>query len=190
VSSLDSLTDGELLALVAQAPDAFALFYRRHVAGVLAYFRRRTGEAELALDLTAETFARALEAAPRFRAGGEPAAAWLYSIARHLLTDSYRRGRVEDDARRRLGMQPLALTDDGYERIESISEARERVESLGAAGLISGDEAEALHARVVEERSYEEIARALECSPQVVRKRVSRGLRALKRRSMEATANE
>ena len=97
VSDLDSLTDGELLALAAGGPDAFALFYRRHVEGVLTYFRRRTGGAEIALDLTAETFARALEAAPRFQLGDEPAAAWLYSIARNLLTDSYRHGRVEDD---------------------------------------------------------------------------------------------
>jgi DNA-directed RNA polymerase specialized sigma24 family protein len=42
--------------------DAFGQFYDRHVASVLAYFRRRTGDAELAMDLTAETFARALEA--------------------------------------------------------------------------------------------------------------------------------
>jgi DNA-directed RNA polymerase specialized sigma24 family protein len=45
--------------------DAFGQFYDRHVASVLAYFRRRTGDGELAMDLTAETFARALEARPR-----------------------------------------------------------------------------------------------------------------------------
>ena len=41
-------------------------FYRLHVRGVIAYFRRRVGNAELAADLTAETFASALAGRRRF----------------------------------------------------------------------------------------------------------------------------
>jgi len=37
----DSLTDGELLIATADDPEAFGVFYRRHVRGVLAFFRRR-----------------------------------------------------------------------------------------------------------------------------------------------------
>src|SRR4051812_17532548 len=53
----DRLPDAELLRLTATAPEAFGAFYRRHVQAVLAYSRRRTGSAEIALDLTAEVFA-------------------------------------------------------------------------------------------------------------------------------------
>ena len=42
------------------------------------------------------------------------------------------------------------------------------------------DERAAVHARVIEERPYGDIARALGCSEMVVRKRVSRGLARLR----------
>jgi len=41
-----------------------------------------------------------------------PAIAWLYGIAGRQLAHAARRGAVEDRARRRLGMAPLALTDE------------------------------------------------------------------------------
>jgi hypothetical protein len=39
--SPDPRTDGELLAATVTDPEAFAVFYRRHVRGVLSFFRRR-----------------------------------------------------------------------------------------------------------------------------------------------------
>src|SRR4051794_18242342 len=87
----------------------FAAFYRRHEDAVLGFFLRRVGAAELAADLTAETFARALEGRGRFDARRGAAAAWLFGIARNVLSRSLERGRVEDEVRRRLGMEPLVL---------------------------------------------------------------------------------
>jgi DNA-directed RNA polymerase specialized sigma24 family protein len=82
-----------------QPGDAFGQFYDRHVASVLAYFRRRTGDAELAMDLTAETFARALETRPARELASGESTGWLFTIAHNLLVDSYRRGQVDDRAR-------------------------------------------------------------------------------------------
>jgi DNA-directed RNA polymerase specialized sigma24 family protein len=62
-------------------PEAFGIFYRRHVRGVLSFFRRRVRSAALAFELTAETFATALDVAPRYRPRPEPARGWLYGIA-------------------------------------------------------------------------------------------------------------
>ncbi|HEV2813472.1 MAG TPA: sigma factor, partial [Solirubrobacteraceae bacterium] len=74
------------------AIDVSAL-YREHRETLLVFFVRRTGDAEVALDLWAETFARALRGAPRFRGDTlEEQAAWLYAIARRLLADYHRRG--------------------------------------------------------------------------------------------------
>ena len=49
------LTDDELLS--SNDPEAFGVFYDRHVKALLGYFARRTYDAEEAADLTAETFA-------------------------------------------------------------------------------------------------------------------------------------
>src|SRR5579884_1720947 len=77
----DPRTDGELLVATAIDPEAFGTFFRRHVRGVLAFFRRRGVSPDVALDLTAETFAAALEASPRYELRPEPARSWLYGIA-------------------------------------------------------------------------------------------------------------
>ena len=51
-------TDEHLLAAAARGDDrAFAVFYRRHLDGVVAFLRRRVPAPEQAFDLAAETFA-------------------------------------------------------------------------------------------------------------------------------------
>jgi RNA polymerase sigma factor (sigma-70 family) len=166
----------------AQRPgDAFGAFYDRHVASVLAYFRRRTGDAELAMDLTAETFARALEARAGRDLARREATGWLLTIAHNLLVDSYRRGQVDDRARRRLALDPLVLTDDGLDAVDEAGDRGERELSRLLAGL-PPEQREAIEQRVVEEKGYPEIAAALRCSESVVRKRVSRGLATLRAR--------
>jgi RNA polymerase sigma-70 factor (ECF subfamily) len=174
----DLRTDGELLVATAIDPDAFGTFFRRHVRGVLAFFRRRGASAEVALDLTAETFAAALEASPRYELRPEPARNWLYGIAWNKLHEAQRRGRADDAVRRALGMAPIALSDEGIARIEALagSPALELMETLPA------EQRDAVRARVVDGRDYQEIADELHCSSSVVRQRVSRGLRAMKSR--------
>lgn len=178
----DKVTDAERLKRTPRHPEAFGIFYRRHIADVVGYFRRRTDSAELALDLAAETFARALETAPRFSARDAPAAAWLFAIARNLLTDSYRRGRVEDAARVRLQMQPLTITDVGAEMIEALTGAADAVQAIALDDTLPADQAQAIRAHMIDERPYAELAAELGCSAQVVRQRVSRGLRSLRRK--------
>src|SRR5687767_6189991 len=126
MSKEDARTDEDLLQATPEDPEAFGVFYQRHVDAVLAFFRVRTGDPELAADLMAETFAAAMLAAPRFKPRREPAVAWLFTIARRKLIDSWRRGRVEDAARRKLGMEPLELDDGGLARIDAmVDQARD-----------------------------------------------------------------
>jgi RNA polymerase sigma factor (sigma-70 family) len=108
----DDRADEALLVEGRRDAEAFGLFYSRHVDAVLAFFLRRTGDRELAADLTAETFAAALSALPRYRPQRSAALAWLFAIAHHKMVDSIRRGQVEDRARRRLGLEPLVFSDE------------------------------------------------------------------------------
>lgn len=167
--------DSELLAGDAEA---FGAFYARHEDAVLAFFLRRVRRADVAADLTAETFAAAL----RSRATHDPvrgeARGWLFGIARNVLSASLRRGRVEDDARRRLGMERLVLDDTALARVEELANAP----ALAALDDLPPEQRAAIAGRVVQERSYEELAADLQCSESVVRQRVSRGLRTLRTR--------
>jgi RNA polymerase sigma factor (sigma-70 family) len=171
-------SDEELPASTPGDGDAFAELYRRWERPVAAFFMRAVGSGEVAADLTAEAFAEALGSAGRFDPERGEAAAWLFGIARHLLARSRERGRVENQARVRLGLPPLAIDDELIARIEAAGE--ERAVSLLAA--LPKEQRHALQARVLEEREYDEIAAELRCSESVVRKRVSRGLAALRTR--------
>jgi RNA polymerase sigma factor (sigma-70 family) len=183
----DSRSDDELLRQTPDDPEAFGVFYRRHVDAVLAFFRVRTGDPELAADLMAETFAAAMLAAPRFKPRREPAVAWLFTIARRKLIDSWRRGRVEEAARRKLGLEPIELDDSDLERIDALVDQQRDANPLTELmHQLPSDQREALRLRVLDERDYEDIARELRCSEAVVRQRVSRATRALRSMRNEA----
>jgi RNA polymerase sigma factor (sigma-70 family) len=180
---MDRATDQDLLVRARSDGAAFGEFYRRHVRDVHAYFRRRTGASEIAFDLTAETFAAALQSVPRYEPRPEPARAWLFGIARHVLADAVRRGAVEDRARRALAMEPIVLDDAAVEVLERAADTP----ALRALEDLPAEQRAAIAARHFDDLSYEEIATRLRCSPSVVRQRVSRGLRALRSALKEAS---
>jgi DNA-directed RNA polymerase specialized sigma24 family protein len=79
----EQCSDAELLLAARAAPQPFGVFYERHSASVLGFFRRRVPGPEEAFDLTVEPFAAALASLPRFEPGPEPPEPWLFAIARH-----------------------------------------------------------------------------------------------------------
>ena len=167
-------------ALLAAADAAsFERFYVRHVDGLLGYFARRTRDAELAADLTAETFAAALAGRRRFRPEAGTAGAWLYGIAMKKLADAQRRGYAERRACRRLGLERIELTDADVAHIEALGE---QPTASALVELLVSDQRDAVRAHVVDDRSYAEIASAQHVSEAVVRKRVSRGLASVRER--------
>lgn len=169
--------DDALLLEAVDSREAFGRFYRRHERLVLGFFMRRTGDPELAADLAAETFAALLAGIERFDPARGGALAWLFGIASKQLLRARERGRVDDRARRRLGMRPLVLEDDLLERILR-TEADQRVTAL-LAGL-SDRQASAVRGHVVEGQPYRDLAAGLRRSESVVRQRVSRGLATLR----------
>lgn len=162
--------------------DDIADLHDAHAAALLRYLARRTLEPEVAVDLMAETFARAITQRHRFRGSShEEAVAWLYAIARNQLADFHRRGHVERAAMARLGMQRRALDEDEHDRIEALIDLR-RVQEEVAAALrqLPHAQQEIVRLRVPEERSYAELAALIGITEENARARSSRALRALR----------
>lgn len=177
--SAASPCDAELLR-ATHDPDAFARFYDRHSADILRYFCRRTTSVEWAADLTAETFAEAFLSAPGYREDRGPAAGWLFGIARHVLASSLRRHRVETRARRRLGMEPIAVTDVALERVEQLVDLAAVRATLDAAlAELSPRLRDAVQLRVGEGLPFDAVAQRLGCSVSAARVRVTRGMQQL-----------
>jgi len=186
--SRTAVSDEELLAAAARDRSAFGVFYERHERAVLGFFGAVTRRPEVAADLTAETFAAALDGVRRFDPERGSGRMWLFGIARHVLSASARRGRVEDDARRGIGLETLVLRSHHIELIEALVAAEGDAIVEEWLAELPAEQAAALRARVIDEREYEEIAAALKCSEAVVRQRVSRGLGRLRRRLTEGAS--
>jgi RNA polymerase sigma factor (sigma-70 family) len=161
--------------------EAFVALYEAESKAVLVFFARRTFDAEVALDLTAETFAQAWRGWGGVRLESrEEVRAWLFTIARRQLGSYHRRGRVERRAVRLLGIRTPSVHEDDVVQIE-------RAAGLGSVRVLVGeelaalgeDQRRALQLRVVDELPYGEVARRLGVSEATARARVSRGLRAL-----------
>lgn len=111
-----AISDEQIASLIpaCQRGDAGAVerLYDLYADRIYRYVLARTGEAQVAEDLTAEVFVRVIQHVRRFRLdAGRPAAsvsAWLYRIAGNLVAD-YHRARqrrpavsLDDDAPRAL----------------------------------------------------------------------------------------
>ncbi len=173
---VNAATDEELLA--SHDTEAFGVFYDRHVRTLLGYFQRRTGDPQVAADLTAETFASAIVAQERYEATGAPALAWLYQIAARRLVDYQRRGAVQRKLQRALAMERPRLSGEDEEMIRLLADDA----ALSLLSELPSEQREAITAHVVGGEAYAELAAAGQTSEAAVRQRVSRGLGTLRRR--------
>jgi RNA polymerase sigma-70 factor (ECF subfamily) len=170
-----------LLVQSREDPDAFAAFFEAYSDRVLGFLVRRVLDPEVAFDLMSETFATALERCRQFRGTTpEEEQGWLFAIARSELSQYWRAGRVERSALDRLAVTVPFLSDPEFERIEELAGLAALVATLpNAMAALPEEQRRAIELRVVEERSYPEVAAALDIAEPAARARVSRGLRAL-----------
>ena len=153
----------------------FAEAARRHLDDVHAFLVYLTGDRVVAEDLTAETFARALERWHRYdpRRGGPRT--WLCQLARSTALDHF---RAEDRRRRREGRYAVAELRESAEPVfgEGLSPALER-----ALAQLSAAEREVVALRVVLELDGEGAARVLGISTTACSTRLSRALAKLEK---------
>jgi RNA polymerase sigma-70 factor, ECF subfamily len=171
------------LVRAAQAGDeaAFAEIVRQFQRPVYRVAYALTRNASDADDLAQETFVRAYQAIGRFRAG-EPLYPWLSRITVNLTYSLFRRRRRRPET----SIEPLmeagrqwAGYDDPAERAAE-TEQHERL-AAAFAGL-SHEHQAVLTLRVVEDLSYDDIARTLGVPAGTVMSRLSRARAELRAR--------
>ena len=185
MSEHDPRTDAELLLATRDDVEAFGVFYRRHARWVLGFLARRLGNAELAADVTSEVFAAALLGSARYDpARGEPHS-WLYGIVANQLGSAARRGAAENRARRPLEMQPVPVDAHDITWIDALAAEEAAGGAMGLLSELPAQQRTLVAGRVIDERSYDELAAEHRLSQATVRKRVSRGLATLRTRLQE-----
>jgi RNA polymerase sigma-70 factor (ECF subfamily) len=114
-------------------PVAFAAIYERYATPVYRYCFRQTGDPDLANDLTARIFVRAIEKLHQFSPRpGATFRSWIFAIARNVITDHWRRHRPIPLDQEREG--ELEDRDPGPEELavhrSEIAELRRMLERL------------------------------------------------------------
>jgi RNA polymerase sigma-70 factor (ECF subfamily) len=134
---------------------------------VLRFVRRRVGSAEDAEDVTQEVFANAAAALNGSKVSS-PTLAWLYTVARRRIADELRqRGRSRTVSLEVVADPAAVETDYGDEVARALR--------LAVAAMPEGQRRVVL-ARLVQGRSFAEIAREVGATEDACRMRFMRGL--------------
>lgn len=163
-------------------PDLFEGFYRDHVEAVERFVARRVGDPHAAADLTADVFLAVIQAAHGYRPEQGPPRAWLFGIARNVVSQEHRRRARQSRALNRYQTQRVLQPDAierAVERIDAAREARqlhERIQALPARLRA------VLELTAVDDLSVNDAAAVLQISPGTARVRLHRARRKLAER--------
>lgn len=152
---------------------AYASLVDRYWPRVQRWLQSFSHDAQMAEDLTQDTFLKAWVGLPRFTAGSN-FRAWLFCIARRVLIDSHRCGKSPDAGRLPDTMQSATPGPVGT------AVARETLALVQQAiGRLPKDFRETFLLRTQEELSYAEIAQVMDIKEETVRWRVFKARKML-----------
>lgn len=152
-------------------------WYQAHGVSVYNYFRFHLPLADLAEDLTAETFLKVVRAADRFDPARGSVKAWILTVARNVLADWRRRSRLRQYV-------TLGTMHDLVYQAPSPEERLLREEEVGrlldAVAALPDADRELIGLRYGSALDTTEVARILGISEGSVRTRLWRALRRLR----------
>ena len=179
-SAADEAEQTRLIALVELArggdSEAFGQLYDHYQPSVFRFLYYRVGSVQLAEDLTADTFFRALRAMGGFRWQGKDFGAWLMTIARNLTMDHYKAGRTRLEQTTE-DMSTLDTSTEGPETAVLATLTNEAL--LTALTELPTEQRECLVMRFLQGLSIAETAEVLGRSSGAVKQLQLRGVRNL-----------
>ena len=147
--------DADLAVRARTDREAFGLLYDRWFDRIYGYCYRRLQTHAAAEDATSQTFLKALAGISGYRPDAVTFRAWLFTIARNVVVDVYRRGRPTsaiDDAwelqSRESGPEEQALSietaDEVHALIDRLTDVQAQIIRLRLAGLTEREIADVL----------------------------------------------
>lgn len=178
-------TDEDLMLAYAHGDArAFELLYQRHRGPLYRFVLRGLNRGALADECFQEVWSRVIVARERYRPEAK-FSTWLYQIAHNLVIDQYRRARPEvsasNDDEDEAAVRDFP-DDDAREPERQLSDFEERRRLQLALDELPEDQRLALHLRLEQELSLEEIARICGVGRETVKSRLRYALDKLKAR--------
>jgi RNA polymerase sigma-70 factor, ECF subfamily len=170
--------DDVLLRRAARGDEeAFTFLYRRHQAALYRFVLRMTGSAWAGEEIVQDIFMILLRDPRKFDPARGTLGAYLFGIARNRVMKHVERSprEVSLEEKREDGSGPGVILEDKF--TPAIwAEQKERMEQVRAAVLeLPAEFREAVVLCELEELSYEEAAKLMECPVGTIRSRLHRG---------------
>jgi RNA polymerase sigma-70 factor (ECF subfamily) len=157
-------------------PAAFAELYDRYQPAVYRYIVYRVDDVAVAEDIASEVFVRLVERIDRFTYRGRPLLAWLYTIARNLVTDYHRQaGRSLP-----LSSESQSATSTVHPE-EAAEHSLTRDKVTAALAHLTEDQRRVILLKFIEELDNKSVAETLGKSVGAVKALQHRALAALRR---------
>jgi RNA polymerase sigma-70 factor (ECF subfamily) len=189
---MDLNKEKELIEQAQEDTRYFAVLFDRYYPAIFNYTLKRTGNPELAQDITAETFFKALTSIHKFKWQGVSISSWFYKIATNEIRMYYRKKKYMPQSLDVLFEKGLEMADEHDFRQEIIA-AQElverhqefmRVQALLANLPLKYQEVIAL--RFTEKKKISEIALITGKKEGTVKSLLSRGLAQLRKQMEQA----
>jgi RNA polymerase sigma-70 factor (ECF subfamily) len=160
--------------------DMFIEIYQKYRSSIFNYIFYRTGDPELADDLTSDVFVRMVDKYQLQNQNGRPIAPWLYAVARNLIIDHQRRVK-------RIGWQSLSDHAPAGEASNPIRQSEKRTMEeclMKALEYLTEEQRQVILMKFIERRSNQEIGEELGKPEGAVKSLQYRAITGL-RRAME-----
>ncbi len=178
-----------LVRRIRREPAAFGEVFDAHYPAIFAYVFRRTGDFDVAKDVTAETFLKAYQSVGGFRWRGIPIVAWLFRIATNEINLYFRAARYDSAAMARLAADPelaarasTAFETDRERLTEELARHQEFLRLQQELQALPAPYQDVLALRYFEGKSVLEIVEILGTKEGTVKSLLSRGTELLRKR--------
>lgn len=177
----------EMVVRAQEDPTSFAPLYDQYFPKIYSYIYRRVHNTQLAEDLVAETFYKALANIGRFKWQERSFACWLYTIARNQVVDNYRKHEpvLMDD-----GTLGDLIAPDREDPETIVLQLNTAEEIMAAIHTLSADQQDALLLRFREGLRLKEIAQIMDKNEGAVKSLLFRGLKSLRRKLEGGNSHE
>lgn len=165
----------DLIKKAQKNPEQFGPLYKKYHEQIFRYIYQRLDDIELAHDITAQVFIKALLNITKYEYRGVPFSSWLYRIAKSELYQSFRDKKAE----RTINIDTvnvIAIIDE----IESDETEENKKQLLNALSLLKEKDVQLIELRFFEKRSFKEMGEILELTENNAKVKTFRAIEKLK----------
>lgn len=159
-----------------RSPEGFAPLYKKYYEQIFRYIYQRMDDFDVAADVTAQVFIKAMNNIHKYEYRGVPFASWLYRIAKSELYQSFR----DKKAQRTVNVESFQLFQV-IEDLEEDTSDEDRTMLLKIISELDESDVELLELRYFEKRSYREVGELLDISENNAKVKAHRLIQKMKK---------